>query len=183
MLPVAGSPRAADGPRQEESGAGGKLRVLEPLPAEAPPVEDLLGQTILEDRLPGVSAPPVAAPLDAEAPAAQILRAVESWAEAWSSQDVERYLSFYAQSFVPPGDATREAWEAERRQRLSRPEFIAVKVSSPSPPAAVGPGQYRISFRQDYASDGYSDVVKKTLELVRQDGGFKIVREETEDWW
>ena len=180
MLPVAGSPRAADDPRQEDSDAGGRIRVLEPLPAKA---EIPLGPTILEDRLPGFSAPPEAATLDAEAPAAQILRAVESWAEAWSSQAVERYLSFYAPSFVPPGDATREAWEAERRQRLSRPDLIAVKVSSPSPPSAVGPGRYRISFRQDYASDGYSDVVKKTLELERQDGGFKIVREEAADWW
>ncbi len=113
---------------------------------------------------------------------AEMLRTVEDWAAAWSSQEVDRYLSYYSREFEVPGGATRQQWEDDRRQRITQPRSIAVEISSSGPPAATSAGRFRLSFRQAYASDAFSDVVLKTLELVREGGGWKIVREASEDW-
>ncbi|HSS65720.1 MAG TPA: tetratricopeptide repeat protein, partial [Gammaproteobacteria bacterium] len=47
------------------------------------------------------------APVDAEA---DLLSTLRSWADAWSSQDVEAYLGHYAQSFAPADGRNKESW-------------------------------------------------------------------------
>ncbi len=42
-------------------------------------------------------------------------------------------------------------------------------------------GRARLSFDQSYSStSGYSDVVRKTLELVREDGAWRILEERSD---
>ena len=67
-----------------------------------------------------------------EADDAQRLRdAIEGWAEAWSSQDAEAYLSHYCSTFLPADGSDREAWAESRRRRLARPtlRFLAGETS------------------------------------------------------
>ncbi len=103
---------------------------------------------------------------------------LESWARAWSEKDVERYLSFYAEDFRPHGQS-REAWEAQRRDRLARPGAIDVEISAVEI-EDIAEGRGAIRFDQAFSSPGYQDRVKKRLDLVRKSSGWKIVREETE---
>lgn len=144
---------------------------------DAPPVT---GAVVPSLPAPTIEAPAVAAPTPAGASTADdtaVENAIRSWARAWSTQDLTAYFFAYGSGFVPEGGLTRAAWETQRRDRISRPERIAVNISDiRTEPTAEG---IRASFVQDYESDNFSDTVTKTLDLVREDGNWKIVREFT----
>lgn len=129
---------------------------------------------------PAATMPAAPAPAAPQAPAldtAAIEQAVLNWARAWSAQDLPGYFFAYSRNFVPEGGLSRAAWETQRRDRISRPRRIAVGVSNLRvEPTANGA---RATFLQAFESDTFSDTVTKVLELVREDGGWKIVREFT----
>lgn len=104
---------------------------------------------------------------------------VQAWARAWSEQRVEDYLSFYARDFVPADSSSREEWKALRRTRVAGPEWIDVRVAL----ADLQPledDRIAVVFLQSYESDLMTDVVLKTLEMVREDGVWKIAAERVE---
>jgi hypothetical protein len=124
---------------------------------------------------PAVAAQPLSpGPPDASEP----MQTVIAWAKAWSEQRVEDYLSFYGSAFQPPGGTSRAAWEEQRRQRISTPSRIDVKVALRDV-RFVTPAEVEIDFLQSYSSDRFSDVVVKTLQLVLESGVWKIAREST----
>jgi tetratricopeptide (TPR) repeat protein len=100
---------------------------------------------------------------------------VEAWARSWSDQRIEDYLSFYSRSFEPAGAISRHEWEQQRRTRVTTPDFI--KVSVVFLDFEIGDESARITFNQSYESNTFSDLVTKTLELSRETGGWKILRE------
>ncbi len=125
--------------------------------------------------------PPVAVAARApEKPAAdanaEVLKAVNGWAEAWSKKDANAYLSYYAGDFKTPGGEARPAWEKTRRERIAAPKSIEVKVDSPKV-TLRGSNEASVTFRQDYRSDKLTSANTKTLELVKADGRWQI-REE-----
>jgi hypothetical protein len=111
-----------------------------------------------------------------QAAANEVAATVANWAAAWSSQDVEGYLSHYAPDFRPARGLSREAWVAQRRERVARPSSIRVDIADLF--VDVGTADTaRAVFRQDYAADAYSDTVIKTLSLRNVGGEWKILRE------
>ena len=119
----------------------------------------------------------------AEKPAAKpaaasndVLEAVNGWARAWSSKDVDAYLSFYAKDFKTPKGEARPAWEKERRQRISAPKSISVSVNSPKV-SASGDDKASVTFRQSYKSDALSTTSTKTLVMVKAGGRWQIQQE------
>lgn len=121
--------------------------------------------------------PPVAAEVDTATQQA-VQAAAEAWAQAWSSQNLEAYFATYASGFVAEGGLTRAAWETQRRDRISRPKRIRVQMQEVRY-AAAEDGRVRMSFRQDYESDAFSDSVSKVMEFAQEGGSWKIVREYT----
>ncbi len=109
----------------------------------------------------------------------QVEAAVRAWADAWSGQRVADYLGSYSTAFDPPRGLDRSAWEAQRRTRLSRPQFIELRLEVVRV-ELTGPETARATFRQTYRSDTYADVVTKTLEVRREVDGWKIVGERAE---
>lgn len=109
---------------------------------------------------------------------AAVLEQVQAWAKAWASQDVDAYLAMYAPDFKPEGGISRETWQTQRRDRISSPKKIAVRVVDPQT-SDIEDGAVRVSFSQVYESDSFSDTVNKVLELVPIGGSWKIVREYT----
>ena len=105
-----------------------------------------------------------------------VARTVETWAAAWSAQDVETYLSFYAADFRLPGATSRQAWEAQRQRRLLAPRIIAVTLRDLEV-ELTGPDSAKAHFVQTYVSPGYGDRVSKTLVLVRQADRWQILEE------
>lgn len=107
-----------------------------------------------------------------------VLSTVASWLEAWSSQDVERYLSYYGHHFVPGKGMTREHWAAVRRKRLAAPEFIEIDIQNPQVTFDAA-DRVSVRFLQSYRSNTFDGQTIKTLRLSRGSDGWKIVREET----
>jgi ketosteroid isomerase-like protein len=105
-----------------------------------------------------------------------VLQAVRAWAGAWSKQDVDAYLAFYAKDFKTPKGETRGQWEAARKQRISTPKKIEVAVESPKI-TLKGDNGAVVSFRQAYRSDNLKINGNKTLHMVRSDGRWLIRQE------
>lgn len=108
---------------------------------------------------------------------AEILATVNDWAEAWSAQDVKRYLGHYGDAFETPKGESRKAWMDERTSRIAGKGRISVKVASPQ--VSVNGTQATVKFRQLYASDQLQADSKKTLVLIKQNGKWQIKQERT----
>jgi len=116
------------------------------------------------------AAPVAAASADAE-------DTVEAWARAWASRDVGAYLAFYASDFATPGGLSRDAWEAQRRERITNPSRISVSLSNLKT-VQTGADRASVSFRQTYQSNLLkSQSTNKTLELALRGDQWQIVRE------
>ena len=131
---------------------------------------------------PAAQKPPIEKP-KAEKPAspvadmnADILQAVNSWAEAWSKKDADAYLSHYAKDFKTPGGEARASWEKSRRTRISAPKSIEVAIASPKV-TVQGADRASVSFRQSYRSDVFKGTSSKTLVMVKADNRW-LIREE-----
>ena len=109
---------------------------------------------------------------------AEVLKAVNGWAAAWSQKDADGYLSYYAKDFKTPGGEPREAWEKARRDRISAPKSISVSLASPKV-TMNGSDRATVTFRQTYKSDRLNSNSNKTLVMVKSDGGWKIVEEKS----
>ncbi len=121
--------------------------------------------------------PPIAA-AKAAAPAADtaIRAMVDAWAHAWSTQDVEPYLAFYAPSFEPRARQTRKAWEKLRRSRVTGPRSIEVSIGDVEI-VQHDSARAAVTFRQRYRSDRFQDSVTKTLALILDEDHWLIVAE------
>jgi len=125
---------------------------------------------------------PAAVPAPAVTVDAATTQAVQallgSWTQAWQSKNFDAYFAQYAADFLPEGGLGRTAWEEQRRDRISRPKRIGVQAVNPQV-TRMGEDRLRVSFRQDYESDAFSDQVNKVLELKQVGGTWKIAREYT----
>ena len=101
-----------------------------------------------------------------------------AWATAWSNNDVEQYLSFYSDDFVPDDPALdRAAWEQLRRKRLQN-KNIRIIVSN----AEVHRSDDQVTevrFTQRYTSQNYRDRVIKSIEMQATQDGWKFLSERT----
>jgi tetratricopeptide (TPR) repeat protein len=171
------------------TGAQNKLslvRELERGPTTASVAKPAAAAPTMAKDTPKEPAKPVAPPVVAQkAPApvaasgdvtADVLKSVNGWAQAWSKQDVNGYLSYYAKDFKTPAGEKRSDWENTRRSRITGAKTIAVAVESPKV-TMKGPQQASVSFRQTYRSDKLNTRSRKTLELVQMDGRW-LIREE-----
>ena len=107
---------------------------------------------------------------------AEIARATRDWAKAWSDKNVKQYLAFYADDFTTPDGQARGAWEALRKERLTRPRWIRVGIGN----LKVTPvdAQHALAtFTQNYRASHYRSTDRKTLQWVKRDGRWQIAEE------
>lgn len=102
-----------------------------------------------------------------------VVKALQAWAQAWSSQDVEAYLACYSSHFAPSGWPDRSSWEAYRRDRLTSPKTIQVTVASTRVRLLKG-HRAEISFRQNYQTESTRLTSRKRLEFSWERGAWKI---------
>ena len=102
--------------------------------------------------------------------------ALSEWIEAWSHQDVNRYLGFYAGGFKPANGLARGDWEEQRRRRLRKPEGIAIKLDHPRW-ANLGPARWKVVFSLQYNSGRLKVRSTKAMVWTRQDGRWLIESE------
>ena len=153
-------------------------------PAKPEPVKPPVVVAQKEEKKAG-PAKPVAEKPAAEKPApaadasAEVVKALNGWAEAWSKKDVDGYLSYYAKDFQTPSGESRAEWEKGRRARISGAKVINVVVSSPKV-TMNGANQATVKFRQAYRSDSFKAAGGKTLVMVKgADGRWQIQQEKS----
>lgn len=126
-----------------------------------------------------VIAPNTDSPTKAIAPnadAADVLNVINAWAAAWSERNVEKYLSFYSDGFVPQQLQSRQAWAEERRARIAGKSRITVNIAAPQ--VVMDGNVATAKFRQVYVSDRLTDKTMKTMTLEKRDGQWRIMKEQ-----
>ncbi|MBM2829369.1 MAG: hypothetical protein HW411_159 [Gammaproteobacteria bacterium] len=106
-----------------------------------------------------------------------IINTVNNWADAWSRQDVNTYLSYYADEFTPAGNLSRAAWVEQRQSRLRNPKFIKVSVIKPVI-LMHGNEHAQVNFLQSYKSDTLDDTINKTLLMQKLNNQWLIIQEQ-----
>jgi tetratricopeptide (TPR) repeat protein len=138
----------------------------------APATKPIAGKAALPPVLQSASAP---ASQSSDSERAAVLAAVNAWADAWSSQDLPRYLGFYATGFRVPNGKTRAEWTQQRRTRIVKADRIEVTVEAPE--VTVRGKSATVRFLQHYVSGKRNSRERKTLVMQNQDGQWKIVQE------
>ena len=108
----------------------------------------------------------------------EILATVNAWASAWSSQNVNGYLSFYANDFHTPNGESRTAWANVRKERIAAPKSIHVDIRN----ATVkfnDSDHVTVRFRQFYRANHLKASGNKTLLMVKSGGKWLIQEERT----
>jgi tetratricopeptide (TPR) repeat protein len=111
-----------------------------------------------------------------ENPKDELQNAVMAWAEAWSKQDVTKYLGFYGPEFKTPTGMSREDWEAQRKDRVGKPGSIEIDISNLKI-SMLGSNRAEMRFRQAYRSDQFKSRAWKTL-IWKQHGDRWLILEE-----
>jgi len=106
---------------------------------------------------------------------AEITRAIDLWAAAWSRKDVKAYLAAYARDFKTPAGESRAAWDAERQKRISKPG--AIQVSYENLRITVDGDTATAKFRQHYKSATLKTSSNKVLQMGKRDGKWQILQE------
>ncbi len=101
---------------------------------------------------------------------------LQRWAAAWSAQDVETYLAFYADSFVPSNGRSRQQWEKSRQLRLTRPKTIEISLENFSM-VRMRDDKMQLEVTQSYRSDRYADRTRKLFDLQHKGDRWAILRE------
>jgi tetratricopeptide (TPR) repeat protein len=170
---------AAAKPAAVVAAAPAPAPVAAPKPAPAPaPVAVAAAPAPVPAPAP-VAVKPAPAPTPAPAAASSedksaVLAAVDNWAQAWSSRDMNGYFAAYTSGFSK-GGVSHSKWQADRRARIEGKRSISVKVSSPR--VDVNGDTATVHFRQDYSSDQLDVESNKTLVMTKVNGRWLIKQE------
>jgi len=105
-----------------------------------------------------------------------ITDAVNNWAKAWSSKDLDKYFASYADSFKPAKGESRKAWEQTRRERISKPVSINVELANQKV-VLDGADNAKVNFKQSYNAGGKPIRTNKTLIFKKVNGAWLIEQE------
>ena len=120
---------------------------------------------------------PASQPIAALHSADDVRAVVESWRSAWEGKDLERYMSFYDESFHSEG-RDRAGWRQHKRGVFLRAGDLQVAVEALEIEMTGDKASAR--FLQRYSSGKYRDRGTKTLRMVFRPAGPRIVAEEFE---
>ncbi len=155
--------------------------VTAPTEATAPlPTETLSAAPVVAVVTPAgetavAAAPPVVADNSAQS-RDELLRTLEAWRKAWANRDVEAYFSFYAADYAGNADSPA-AWQASRRRIIEQAGLIDISFGE----ATIemdGKERATLTFPMNYRSKRFEDEGVKQLQLVRDQGQWRIAREQ-----
>ena len=108
---------------------------------------------------------------------AELIAFVTGWANAWSTKDIDVYLSKYAADFKTPNGEVLNLWQASRKQKISSQGKILVEIEDIKV-TMKNENLARIQFKQKYSSDKLTEDSNKNL-LVKKIDGKWFIQEET----
>jgi tetratricopeptide (TPR) repeat protein len=171
--PAAAKPVAATVPAVAAPAAATAATVVTaPVAKPAPAIPAVVATTPAASPSAAPATPAVASNADKD-----VEQAVQAWAKAWSSKDMNAYLGAYAKNFATPKNQARSVWEEERRARIVGKSRISVKVSDVV--AKTSGNTATVKFRQTYDADALQTSSRKTLELTKVGDRWLIAKEST----
>jgi len=118
-------------------------------------------------------------PVDASASAAaedrKIAALIDGWLSAWSSKDIKRYASYYAEDFRSQKGMNLKRW-IEYKDRLNR-KYDYIQVSINKLKIKTDGNKSTASFRQTYKTNSFRSTCYKRLIFKSVNGSWKIFRE------
>jgi len=106
----------------------------------------------------------------------QIFGYLLNWADSWSGQKVAVYFSHYSKQYRPELGTSREEWLKLRTTRLQRPDWIKVNIQNIRMQRLTD-NQVQVKFQQNYRSNCYQDKTLKSLNVIFENGEWKILTE------
>jgi tetratricopeptide (TPR) repeat protein len=170
-------PGAAVTPPAAEPVKAAVVEAAKPVPVVVPPVVKPVEKTpepVATVKTPEVKAP-AEKPADTSGVEADVTKALQGWASAWSRKDVKTYLGYYANDFQTPKGVARKAWETERTQRIDKPGKLQVSVDDIK--VSLANDKATVRFRQNYTSATLKSSTGKTLIFVKTAGKWLIQQE------
>ncbi|MEO8417156.1 MAG: TolC family outer membrane protein, partial [Methylophilaceae bacterium] len=126
------------------------------LVAKAKPLSEILPSLSAQPAAPTSSVPTLQTASGVKSGESDAVTAhVQDWASAWEQKNFEAYINFYADKFVPENEQSREAWLAQRKERLSGPRKI--KITLRNIKVNIEGDKASAEFTQLYVAPGYSD--------------------------
>lgn len=104
----------------------------------------------------------------------ELLSFVEKWRSAWTSKDIETYMSCYSPTFKN-GKLDRKGWRKKKSYLNQKYDFI--KVSVKNIVVELTDSGANVSFFQHYKSDKFETSGTKHLQLVNIDNTWLINKE------
>src|SRR5712671_3540483 len=157
---------------------GGPSQVAAAREAAKPPVVLAQKPATPAPKAPSPAEKPAAAETPADNASADIVAALNGWAQAWSKKDADAYLAYYAKEFKTPAGEPRSDWEKARRARIAAPKSISVEVTTPKVTMS-GPNQANVTFRQAYRSDVLKTNSTKSVVMTKNEGRWQIAQEKS----
>ena len=108
-------------------------------------------------------------------PKTEIAAMVNAWADAWRTKNVNAYLKFYSDKFVPEG-MSRKAWVAQRKQRIGG-QSASIGLTLEAVKIDINGKFAQVKFIQHYSNTKFADHVTKVLSLSDEQNQWLIVKE------
>jgi len=100
---------------------------------------------------------------------------LERWKSSWESKDLEAYFSTYSKYFKINGEMNNKKWKETRTKKIINKDEISINLTNIK--YEFKDGFWFISMSQAYNSGNYSDKEQKTLVIIKESGGYKIIEE------
>ncbi|AHF02375.1 hypothetical protein THIAE_09180 [Thiomicrospira aerophila AL3] len=105
-----------------------------------------------------------------------VMRALVSWRQAWSNQQVDNYLKAYSERFIPANGQSLQDWRRARQRNVSRPSFIDVQLEDIRI-MPINDQLARVEFLQNYRSNVISSRTNKVLLFENNGQDWQIIQE------
>lgn len=106
----------------------------------------------------------------------QLMAKISDWAGTWQAQLPSLYISHYTLDYFPEDFESREAWLADRREKLTEPEYIKLRLID-FDLVYLGKSTAVTQFTLIYERPDYTDETLKQLILTNQNGLWLIKEE------
>ncbi|MCA1989373.1 MAG: nuclear transport factor 2 family protein, partial [Desulfarculus sp.] len=108
----------------------------------------------------------------------QVRQMLQAWLKAWSTKNINSYISHYAPNFHS-GGMDRRQWREHKAYLSTVYKVIAVEASDIQ--VKVSGNRAKVTFVQHYRSDWHQDVGRKQMELTNKGGQWQILAESWEE--
>jgi hypothetical protein len=100
----------------------------------------------------------------------------KNWLAAWESKNLNNYMSYYANEFKSDKGQTYSAWKNHKSELFRVYKIIRIKADNLTI-KFKNDNNAEITFKQHYRSDWTRDIGIKTLEIIKRNGRWLIMRE------